>query len=200
MGVLFIDSINTELREAIFTSSHDNGSEMGNTSDEITGKAGNEMRQVRTQNWTPDTSPKLKSLQDLSIRVNPKVTEEVMHHAGLLVCESSDPFHCALSLVNPITDVLLQRSIPVRVSGRGEGSGSEARVGVTVGGIVTTILMVTQVANPIPSVPLGLLRVSLHVVVACYAASIRAQPRVQGGLAKLWRTSPIRSNCSVRLS
>jgi hypothetical protein len=53
------------------------------TSDEITGKAGNEMRQVRTHTWALDTSPKLKSLQDLSIRVNPEVTEEVMHHAGL---------------------------------------------------------------------------------------------------------------------
>jgi hypothetical protein len=28
-------------------------------------------------------SPKLKSLQDLSIRVNSEVIEEVMHHAGL---------------------------------------------------------------------------------------------------------------------
>jgi hypothetical protein len=41
------------------------------------------MRQVMTHTWAPDTSPKLKSLQDLSIRVNPEVTEEVMHHAGL---------------------------------------------------------------------------------------------------------------------
>jgi hypothetical protein len=41
--------------------------------------------------------------------------------------ESSDPFHHALSLVNPITNVPLQRSVPVRVPGRGEGSGSEAR-------------------------------------------------------------------------
>jgi hypothetical protein len=56
---------------------------MGKTSDEITGKARNETRQVRTHTWAPDTSPKLKSLQDLSIRVNPEVTEEVMHHAGL---------------------------------------------------------------------------------------------------------------------
>jgi hypothetical protein len=38
---------------------------------------------------------------------------------------------------------------------------AEARLGVTVRGLVTTTLMVTQVANPIPSVPLGLLRVSL---------------------------------------
>jgi hypothetical protein len=56
---------------------------MGKTSDDITRKAGNEMRQVRTHTWAPGTSPKLKSSQDLSIRVNLKVTEEVMHHAGL---------------------------------------------------------------------------------------------------------------------
>jgi hypothetical protein len=43
------------------------------------------MRQVWTHTWAPDTSPKLKSLQDLSIRVNSKVTEEVMHHASLRV-------------------------------------------------------------------------------------------------------------------
>jgi hypothetical protein len=91
---------------------------------------------VRTYTWAPDTSPKLKSLQDLSIRVNPEVTEEVMHHASLwvdgglhlylhmckvihLILQSSDPFHRALSLVNPITDVPLQRSTPVRVPGKG---------------------------------------------------------------------------------
>jgi hypothetical protein len=56
---------------------------MGKTSNEIIGKAGNKMRQVRTHTWAHDTSPKLESLQDLSIRVNPEVTEEVMHHAGL---------------------------------------------------------------------------------------------------------------------
>jgi hypothetical protein len=56
---------------------------MGKTSDEITQKAGNKMRQVRIHTWEPGTSPKLKSLQDLSIRVNPEVTEEVVHHAGL---------------------------------------------------------------------------------------------------------------------
>jgi hypothetical protein len=75
--------------------------------------------------------------------------------------ESSDPFHCMLSLVNPIIDVPLQRSIPVRVPGRGGGSNSEARLGVTMRGVVTTTLMVTLVATPIPSVPQGLLRVSL---------------------------------------
>jgi hypothetical protein len=75
--------------------------------------------------------------------------------------ESSDPFHHALSLVNPITDVSLQRSIPVRVPSRGRGSGSEARLRVTMRGVVTTTLMVTGVATPIPNVPLGLLRVSL---------------------------------------
>jgi hypothetical protein len=54
---------------------------MGKTNDEITEKARNKMRQART--WAPGTSPKLKSLQDLSIMVNPKVTEEVIHHAGV---------------------------------------------------------------------------------------------------------------------
>jgi hypothetical protein len=56
---------------------------MRKTCDEITGKAGNEMRQVWTHTWAPDTSPMLISLQDLSIRVNSNVTEAVMHHAGL---------------------------------------------------------------------------------------------------------------------
>jgi hypothetical protein len=137
------------------------------------------MRQVRTHTWAPDTSAKLKSLQNFGIRVNPEVTEEVVHladlrvdgslHLHLHMCkvihpllELSDPFHCALSLVNPITDVPLQMSIPVRAPGRGGGSGSEARLRVTVRGIVTTTLMVTQVANPIPCVPQGLLRVSLR--------------------------------------
>jgi hypothetical protein len=41
------------------------------------------MRHVWTHTWAPDISPKLNSLQDLSIRVNPKVTEEIVHHASL---------------------------------------------------------------------------------------------------------------------
>jgi hypothetical protein len=70
--------------EAIHTSTHDDSSGTASeTSDKITRKTGNEMRQARIHTWAPDTSPKLKSLQDLSIRVNPKVTEEVMHHVGL---------------------------------------------------------------------------------------------------------------------
>jgi hypothetical protein len=64
----------------ILTSSHDKGSDTGKTSNEITGKTGNKMRQVQTHTWAPGTSLKLKSLQDLSIRVNP---EEVMHHADV---------------------------------------------------------------------------------------------------------------------
>jgi hypothetical protein len=95
----------------------------------------------------------------------------------MLVCESMEACisicTCAKSSIyrsshlipstvrNPITDVPLQRSVPVRVPGRGRGSGSKARLRVTVRGIVTTILMVTRVANPITSVPLGLLRVGL---------------------------------------
>jgi hypothetical protein len=81
-------------------------------------------------------------------------------HLRLHVCnvmhpllELSDPFHRALSLVNPITDVSLQRSVPVRVPGRGRGSGSEARLEVTVGGVVSTPLMVTRVATPYPMSP-----------------------------------------------
>jgi hypothetical protein len=56
---------------------------MGKTSDEITGKVGNETRQVRTHTWAPCTSPKLKSLQDFSIMVNPEVTKDAMRHADL---------------------------------------------------------------------------------------------------------------------
>jgi hypothetical protein len=106
------------------------------------------------------------------------VIEEVVHHAGLWVdgslhlrlhvckvihpsLESSDPFHRVLSLVNAVTDVPLQRSIPVKVPGKGRGSRSEARLGVTVRGVVITTLMMTRVATPIPTVPLGLLMVSL---------------------------------------
>jgi hypothetical protein len=70
--------------EAIHTNTHNDSSSIANeTSDKITRKIGNETRQVRTHTWAPDTFPKLKSLQDLSIRVNPEVTEEVMHHASL---------------------------------------------------------------------------------------------------------------------
>jgi hypothetical protein len=70
--------------EAIHTSTHDDSSGTANeTSDMITGKTENETRQARTHTWAPDTSPILKSLQDLSIRVNLEVIEEVMHHASL---------------------------------------------------------------------------------------------------------------------
>jgi hypothetical protein len=69
--------------EAIHTSTLDVSSGTANAiSDKITEKTRNEMRQARTHTWAPDTSTKLKSLQNLSIRVNPEVTEEVMHHAG----------------------------------------------------------------------------------------------------------------------
>jgi hypothetical protein len=88
--------------------------------------------------------------------------------------ESSDPLYSVLSLVNPITNVPLQRSVPVRVPGRGRGSGSEARLRVTLRGVITTTLMVTRVATPIPSVPLELLRVSLRCsrgLLCCFHAS-----------------------------
>jgi hypothetical protein len=147
--------------EAIHTSTHDGSSGTTNeTIDKITRKTGNEIRQAKTHSWTPGTSPKLKSLQDLSIVANLEVTEEVMHHAGLRVdgslhlrlhvckvihpsLELSDPFHYVLSLVNPVTNVPLQRSVPVRVPGRGGGSNSVARLEVTVRGVVTTTPMAT---------------------------------------------------------
>jgi hypothetical protein len=70
--------------EAIHTSTHDGSSGIANeTNDKITRKTGNKMRQARTHTWAPDTSPKLKSLQDLNIRVNHEVIEEVVHRAGL---------------------------------------------------------------------------------------------------------------------
>jgi hypothetical protein len=70
--------------EAIHTSTHDDSSSTANkTTDKITKKTRNEMRLARTHIWAPDTSPKLKSLQDLSIRVNPEVTKEGVHHTSL---------------------------------------------------------------------------------------------------------------------
>jgi hypothetical protein len=204
--------------ETIHTSTHDDSSGTASeTSDKITRKTGNEMRQARTHTWAPDTSPKLKSLQDLSIRVNPEVIEGVKSHVGLWVngglhlrlhvckvihppLESSDPFHCVLSLVNPITNVPLQRSIPVSVPGRGGGSGSEAWLRVTVRGVVTTTLMVTRVATPIPIVPLGLLRVSLrcsHGLLCCLHTSSPVSVRRS---CEAMVASPIWSNYSVRLS
>jgi hypothetical protein len=57
------------------------------------------MRQARTHTWAPDTCHKLKSLQDLSIRVTPKAIEEVMHHAGLQVNGS---FHLCLHVYKVI--------------------------------------------------------------------------------------------------
>jgi hypothetical protein len=70
--------------EAIHTSTHDDSSGTANeTSDKIPRKTRNKTRQARTHTWAPDTSPKFKSLQDLSIRVNPEVTKGVVHHTGL---------------------------------------------------------------------------------------------------------------------
>jgi hypothetical protein len=60
-----------------------------------------------------------------------------------LMLKSSDPFHRALRLVNPITDVPLQSGVPVRVPSRGRGCSSEARLRVTMRVVVTTTLVVT---------------------------------------------------------
>jgi hypothetical protein len=70
--------------EAIHSSTHHDSSGSANeTSDKITRKTGNRMRQARTHTWAPGTSPKLKSFLDLTIRINPNVTKEIVHHAGL---------------------------------------------------------------------------------------------------------------------
>jgi hypothetical protein len=70
--------------EAIHTSTHgDNNGTANKTCEKITGKTRNETRQARTHTWSPGTSPKVKSLQDLIINVNPEVTKKVMHHVVL---------------------------------------------------------------------------------------------------------------------
>jgi hypothetical protein len=68
------------------------------------------MRQARTHIWAPGTSPKLKSLQDLSIRVNPKSTKEVVHHAGL---EVDGGLHLHLHMCKVIR-LSLESSNPLR--------------------------------------------------------------------------------------
>jgi hypothetical protein len=113
--------------------------------------------------------------------------------------ELSDPFYHALSLVNPITDVPLQRGIPVRIPGRGRGSGSEARIKVTMREIVTATLMVTRVATPIPSVPLGLLRVSLwcsHGLLCYLHTSLPASARLSYQ-AMACLSHPIKLQCNT---
>jgi hypothetical protein len=53
------------------------------TSNEMTRKIGNRINRATTHTWTPSYSPKLKSLQDLSIRFKVMVIEEVVDDAGL---------------------------------------------------------------------------------------------------------------------
>jgi hypothetical protein len=64
--------------------------------------------------------------------------------------ESSDPFYHALSLDRPITDIRFQRKVPAEVPSRDGDSSSDVRLGVTVRLVITTTLMVTQVATLIP--------------------------------------------------
>jgi hypothetical protein len=66
-----------------------------------------------THTSAPGTSPKLKYLQDLSIRVNPKVTKEVVHHPGLgvdgglhLHLHVCKVIHPLLELSDPLCRVL----------------------------------------------------------------------------------------------
>jgi hypothetical protein len=71
--------------EAILTSSHDNIGDMTNEQDKWRDNWKSWEWNETSEDSYLRTSPKLKSLQDLSIRVNPEVSEEVMHHAGLWV-------------------------------------------------------------------------------------------------------------------
>jgi hypothetical protein len=65
----------------------------------------------------------------------------------MLVCESMETciFVCTCAKSS------IQMSILVPVSGRGRGFGSDAWLGLTMRGIVTTPLLVTRVATHIPS-------------------------------------------------
>jgi hypothetical protein len=75
----------------------------------------------------------------------------------------------------------------------------EARLGVTVRGVVTTTLMVTQVATPIPSVPLGLLRVSLlcsHGLL-CYLYMSSPMSARQSYEAVVCLSHPIKLQCKT---
>jgi hypothetical protein len=103
----------------------------------------------------------------------------------MLVCESME---ACISICTCVESSICRSShlIPsttrslVRVLGRGRGSGSEARLGVTVRGVVTTTLMMTRVATSIPGVQLGLLRVSLrcsHGLLCCLHMSSPASAR-----------------------
>jgi hypothetical protein len=100
--------------------------------------------------------------------------------SSLPLLKSSDPFHHVLSLDHPITDIPFQRKVPAEVPSRGGDSGSEVRLRVTVRLVITTTLMVTQVATLILVSHWGSGR-ACGVVVACCAASMRARPRVRGG-------------------
>jgi hypothetical protein len=87
--------------------------------------------------------PKLKSSQDLTIRIETKVAEEavdgitlgvdggaqfLLNSCVLLkrVLDPSDPFHCSLCLVSPIMVLPLKEVIPVGVPCRGKGPYSAA--------------------------------------------------------------------------
>jgi hypothetical protein len=92
------------------------------------------------------------------------------HH----VLKSSNSLHSLLCLVNSITKIPLKRVILVRVPCRSEGSCSTTEPGRTMRVVKTTAPLVLRVSTLIPSVPLGLPRVSLWfggVLLCCLHAS-----------------------------
>jgi hypothetical protein len=117
------------------------------------------------------SSPKLKSLQDLSIRIKSYATEESVDHVSLWVnggtkfphrvLESSNSLHHPLCLVSTINNIPLKGVIPVRVPCRGGGSCSMAEPERTMWVVRTTVPLVLWVSILITIVPLGRLRVSL---------------------------------------
>jgi hypothetical protein len=139
----------------------------------------------------PDSTPKLKSLQDLSIRINVKVTEEIVDHIGLWinggkhllyrVLESSNLLHRPFCLVRLITNIPLNGVIPVRVPRRGGGPCSMTELGRTMRTIGTTALLVLWVTTPILVSHWGYWGGACGVVVSCCAASMQAHYRVRGG-------------------
>jgi hypothetical protein len=135
----------------------------------------------------PGTSPKLKSLQDLSIKTKAKVTKETIDHVGLWVdggmklphrvLESSNSLHYSLSLVSPITNI--PGVIPLRVPCRDGGPCSTVKPRRTMR-VVGTALLVLWVSTPYLVFHWVCWGWACRVVVSCCAGSMQARCHVCG--------------------
>jgi hypothetical protein len=135
--------------------------------DDVDNKTSDEMTEKWEMEWDeqplilehPDSFPKLKSLWDLSISIEAKVAEEDVDNVGLWVnggaqlrlnvrillqrvLDPSDPLHRSLFLVCHITDIPLERVIPVGVVCRGGGPCFVTELGRTVRVVEATALLV----------------------------------------------------------